>query len=109
MGPMSRDERIMAAVMLGAVVLWVCGESLGVASVTAAMLGLGALLVTGVLTWRDCLQYSQVQLAGVWSCVGDLPAQHAEQASNAVVTAAMLGLGALLVTGVLTWRDCHFK
>ena len=60
MGPMSRDEKIMTAVMLGAVVLWVAGDSLGVASVVAAMLGLSALLLTGVLTWRDCLTYSQV-------------------------------------------------
>ena len=63
MGPMSRDERIMAAVMVGAVILWVGGESLGVASVTAAMLGLSALLLTGVLSWRDCLTYTQVRLS----------------------------------------------
>ena len=63
MGPMSRDEKIMTAVMLGAVVLWVAGDTLGVASVVAAMLGLSALLLTGVLTWRDCLTYSQVLLA----------------------------------------------
>ena len=61
MGPMSRDERIMAAVMVGAVILWVFGDGLGVASVTAAMLGLATLLLSGVLSWRDCLQYSQVR------------------------------------------------
>ena len=60
MGPMSRDEKIMTAVMLGAVIMWVAGDSLGIASVVAAMLGLSALLLTGVLTWRDCLTYSQV-------------------------------------------------
>jgi len=58
MGGMSRDERIMLGTMLGAVVLWVLGDSLGVPAVTAAMLGLCALLVSGVLTWRDCLTYT---------------------------------------------------
>ena len=67
MGPMSRDEKIMTAVMLGAVVLWVAGDTLGVASVVAAMLGLSALLLTGVLTWRDCLTYSQVLPTVCWT------------------------------------------
>ena len=61
MGPMSRDERIMLGTMLGAVVLWVLGDRLGVPAVTAAMLGLCALLVSGVLKWRDCLDYSAVR------------------------------------------------
>ena len=39
MGPMSRDEKIMLGTMGLAVVLWVLGDSIGVASVTAAMLG----------------------------------------------------------------------
>ena len=61
MGPMSRDERIMLGTMLGAVVLWVLGDKLGVPAVTAAMLGLCSLLVSGVLKWRDCLDYSAVR------------------------------------------------
>ncbi len=64
MGPMSRDERIMLGTMLGAVVLWVLGDKLGVPAVTAAMLGLCGLLVTGVLKWRDCLDYSAVRAHG---------------------------------------------
>ena len=60
MGPMSRDETIMLATMLFAVVLWVLGDTVGVSAVVAAMLGLVVLLVTGVLKWSDCLQYNQV-------------------------------------------------
>lgn len=52
----------MSGTMLGAVVLWVLGDQLGVPAVTAAMLGLCSLLSTGVLKWRDCLEYSQVLL-----------------------------------------------
>eukprot|EP00873_Tetraselmis_striata_P028492 jgi/Tetstr1/448756/TSEL_035991.t1 len=55
MGPMSTDEKIMAATMAGAVALWVGGAAIGVSSVAAALLGLGLLLFTGVLTWKDCL------------------------------------------------------
>ena len=61
MGPMSRDQIIMSATMAGAVVLWVLGDQLQVPAVTAAMLGLCSLLLTGVLKWRDCLEYSAVR------------------------------------------------
>ena len=60
MGPMSRDQVIMSATMAGAVVLWVLGDQLQIPAVVAAMLGLCSLLITGVLKWRDCLEYSQV-------------------------------------------------
>ena len=64
MGPMSRDQLIMSATMAGAVVLWVLGDQLQVPAVTAAMLGLCSLLCTGVLRWKDCLEYSQVRFCG---------------------------------------------
>lgn len=64
MGPLSRDEAIMTATMLGAVALWVTGDSLGIPAVVAAMLGLCNLLITGVLTWKDCLTFSQVRCPG---------------------------------------------
>lgn len=61
MGPTSRDEKIMMGVMLAAIVMWVLGEQLAITPVTAAMLGLSALLLTGVLKWKECLQYNQVR------------------------------------------------
>ena len=64
MGPMSRDEKLMMGVMLAAIVMWVLGDQLAITPVTAAMLGLSALLLTGVLQWKECLQYTQVR-AGV--------------------------------------------
>lgn len=62
MGRLTRDETIMAATMLFAVILWILGDSLGVPAVVAAMLGLVALLLTGVLQWSDCLEYRSVSL-----------------------------------------------
>ncbi|CAI5527363.1 unnamed protein product [Closterium sp. Naga37s-1] len=55
MGPMSTNEKIMAGVLVGTVGLWVCGGVLGIDAVTAAIMGLSALLITGVVTWKECL------------------------------------------------------
>lgn len=38
--------------------LWVFGGKLGVDAVTAAILGLSVLLITGVVTWKECLAES---------------------------------------------------
>eukprot|EP00475_Leptophrys_vorax_P017163 TRINITY_DN23729_c0_g1_i1.p1 TRINITY_DN23729_c0_g1~~TRINITY_DN23729_c0_g1_i1.p1 ORF type:complete len:220 (-),score=22.56 TRINITY_DN23729_c0_g1_i1:127-735(-) len=45
----------MVGTMLLAVTLWVLGDAIGVPSVVAAMIALSVLLLTGVLTWTDCL------------------------------------------------------
>ena len=54
-GPMSVDEKIMVVALLLTVGLWVGGAALGIGSVSAALVGLGILLVSGVLTWKECL------------------------------------------------------
>ena len=38
--------------------LWIFGGMLNVDAVTAAILGLSVLLVTGVVTWKECLAES---------------------------------------------------
>lgn len=58
MGPMSRNEIIMAGTLLLTVGLWIFGGVLNVDAVTAAILGLSVLLVTGVVTWKECLAES---------------------------------------------------
>eukprot|EP00270_Netrium_digitus_P017777 TRINITY_DN6626_c0_g2_i1.p1 TRINITY_DN6626_c0_g2~~TRINITY_DN6626_c0_g2_i1.p1 ORF type:complete len:308 (+),score=100.82 TRINITY_DN6626_c0_g2_i1:85-924(+) len=55
MGPMSGDEKIMAVVLVGTVLLWILGGTIKVDAVTAAIIGLSALLITGVVTWKECL------------------------------------------------------
>ncbi|XWS52521.1 hypothetical protein CRYUN_Cryun11dG0077800 [Craigia yunnanensis] len=55
MGPMSKNEIIMAGTLLLTVGLWIFGGRLNVDAVTAAILGLSVLLVTGVVTWKECL------------------------------------------------------
>jgi len=55
LGPMSADEKIMGGSLLLTVALWVAGGSLGISAVAAATVGLTILLVTGVLSWKECL------------------------------------------------------
>mmetsp|Transcript_18866 Transcript_18866/g.41326 ORF Transcript_18866/g.41326 Transcript_18866/m.41326 type:complete len:566 (-) Transcript_18866:273-1970(-) len=55
LGPMSGDEKIMAVALVVTVALWIGGKAIGVGSVAAALIGLTALLVTGVISWKECL------------------------------------------------------
>ncbi|KAJ4978477.1 hypothetical protein NE237_009257 [Protea cynaroides] len=55
MGPMTKNEIIMAATLLLTVGLWIFGGALNVDAVTSAILGLSVLLITGVVTWKECL------------------------------------------------------
>eukprot|EP01018_Ginkgo_biloba_P028691 Gb_34265 [translate_table: standard] len=69
MGPVTRNEWVMVGTMLLAVLLWVFGEKLGVASVVAAMLGLSVLLLLGVLNWDDCLSEKSAWDTLAWFAV----------------------------------------
>ncbi|WJX51772.1 dityrosine synthesis enzyme [Trifolium repens] len=55
MGPMTSNEKIMTATLFLTVGLWVFGGVLKVDAVTSAILGLAILLITGVVTWKECL------------------------------------------------------
>ncbi|KAI0525000.1 hypothetical protein KFK09_004390 [Dendrobium nobile] len=55
MGPMTKNEVIMAVTLLVTVGLWIFGGVLNVDAVTAAIIGLSILLITGVVTWKECL------------------------------------------------------
>ncbi|EES14336.2 dicarboxylate transporter 2.1, chloroplastic [Sorghum bicolor] len=55
MGPVTKNEWAMIATMLLAVSLWIFGQTIGVSSVVASMIGLSILLLLGVLNWEDCL------------------------------------------------------
>ena len=51
----SGDVNSCLSYSLDQVGLWVFGGVLNVDAVTAAILGLSVLLVTGVVTWKECL------------------------------------------------------
>jgi len=51
----SFSKKVFSLTQVG---LWIFGAKLGVDAVTAAILGLSVLLVTGVVTWKECLAES---------------------------------------------------
>jgi DASS family divalent anion:Na+ symporter len=69
MGPMSREERIVAAVFVAMVLLWSLSGPLGVDLTAVAFLGLGVLLVTGVLTPRGFEGQGGVLATFIWFAV----------------------------------------
>lgn len=55
MGPMSSQEKIMLGTFGLLLGLWVFGEHFGIDPATSALVGLGILLVSGIVTWNDIL------------------------------------------------------
>lgn len=66
LGPMSGDEKIMAAALAVTVSLWIFGSSIGIGSVAAALGGLSVLLITGIVTWKECLSKNAAWDTFVW-------------------------------------------
>lgn len=101
MGPMSRDEKIMLGTMGGAVLLWVCGDALGISAVTTAMMGLCVLLTTGVLQWRECLTYPAAWDTLFWFAV--LVGMSGQLNSLGVISHFANTVGSQLVAANMGW------
>lgn len=101
MGPMSRDEKIMAAVMGSALVMWMFGEQLAITPVLAAMLGLCGLLLTGVLSWRECLSYQPAWDTLFWFSI--LIGMSGQLNSMGVIQAFAGSVGGLLAQLNMGW------
>ncbi|PNW81792.1 hypothetical protein CHLRE_06g260450v5 [Chlamydomonas reinhardtii] len=101
MGPMSRDETIMSAVMGAALVMWMFGEQLGISPVLAAMMGLCGLLCTGVLTWRECLSYTPAWDTLCWFAV--LIGMSGQLNSMGVINAFAGAMGNVLTSLNMGW------
>jgi len=69
MGPMSQKEATMAVVLGLTLAGWVGGYAVGVSPTCAAMLGLSALMVTGCLTWAECLDNRSAWDTLMWFAV----------------------------------------
>lgn len=66
MGPVKTSEWVMLGVFVLLLLMWILGETLGIHSTTAALAGLGLLLLTGVLTWTDVLNEKGAWNTLVW-------------------------------------------
>ncbi len=69
MGPMARNERILLGVFVLLLGLWIFGSTLGVATTTTALVGVGALLVTGALPWEKVLREKAAWDTLIWFAV----------------------------------------
>ncbi|ESQ31457.1 hypothetical protein EUTSA_v10003941mg [Eutrema salsugineum] len=92
LGPITKNEWIMLGAMALTVSLWVFGETIGVASVVSAMIGLSTLLLLGVINWNDCLSEKSAWDSLTWFAV-------------------LIGMaGQLTNLGVVAWMsDCVAK
>jgi len=66
LGPMSRAEAVLMAVVGGCLVLWATSGLHPLDATTVAFLGLGAMLLTGVMTWQDVIGTSGAWDAMLW-------------------------------------------
>jgi DASS family divalent anion:Na+ symporter len=66
LGAMKRSEWIMLGTFILLLVMWIFGGTLGIHSTTAAIAGLGILLVTRVLTWEDVLDERNAWDTFIW-------------------------------------------
>lgn len=65
-GKMKWDEKMMLATFLLLLILWILGKTLHLHSTTAALAGLGVLLLSRVLTWKDILEEKGAWNTLVW-------------------------------------------
>jgi len=69
LGPLRRNEKIVAAVFAGMVAVWAVAASLKIDSTAVAFMGLGVMLVTGVLTLDDIAKEGDVLATYIWFAV----------------------------------------
>ena len=69
MGPMARNEQILLGVFVLLLGLWIFGSTLGIATTTTAVVGVGALLVTGALPWEKVLREKAAWDTLIWFAV----------------------------------------
>ncbi len=69
LGPLTRDERVVAATCIVMVALWALAATLDLDSTAVAFLGLGVLLVSGALTLGDIAREGEVLGIFIWFAV----------------------------------------
>lgn len=106
MGPISRNEWVMAGTMLVTIALWISGQALDMASVVAAMLGLSILLLLGVLDWDDCLSEKSAWDTLAW--FGVLVGMAAQLTTLGIVSWISNGVAKSLKSLSLGWPAVFF-
>lgn len=66
LGPVTRSEKILLVVFVGVVSLWISAFVHGIDSTVIALIGIGVLLVTNVLQWRDLMDERNAWDVFIW-------------------------------------------
>ena len=66
LGPLKRVEKILLMVFIAVVSLWITAFFHGIDSTVIALTGISALLITGVLEWRDLFEESNAWDVFIW-------------------------------------------
>ncbi len=66
LGSLKRDEKILLVVFVGVVILWITSWLHGIDSTVIALVGISALLITGVLEWRDLINETYAWEVFIW-------------------------------------------
>lgn len=69
LGKLSSHEKIMLGTFCLLLILWIFGKDIGMNATTAAFIGLGILLFTGVLNWQDVLTQKNAWDTFIWLSV----------------------------------------
>lgn len=66
LGPVTRSERLMAAILIVLLGAWILGPVIGLDVTAAALMAVAALLLTGVLTWEDACSQQEAWNTFIW-------------------------------------------
>lgn len=66
MGKMSREEKIISAIFIGALLLWSTSQYTAIDSTAVAILGVSMMLITNILTWDDVLSEKSAWDGMIW-------------------------------------------
>ncbi len=66
LGPLKTDEKILLVVFVTVVILWITAKLHGIDSTVIALLGISALLVSSVLSWRDLIDETHAWEVFIW-------------------------------------------
>jgi divalent anion:Na+ symporter, DASS family len=66
LGPLTRAEKILLVVFVAVVALWITSKLHGIDSTVIALVGISALVITGVLEWRDLIDETHAWEVFIW-------------------------------------------
>lgn len=99
LGTLTKPEKILLAVFIAVVALWISAFWHGIDSTVIAMVGISVLLITGVLEWRDLINETNAWDVFIW--YGGLVMMAAELSKTNITT--IFATGVASVIGGWSW------